>query len=52
MLHPASVGRPPENNQTFLARAYLKTGTNATFFGKRPCTQTDRPKTIKPRTWT
>ncbi len=52
MLHPASPGRPPENNQTFLAPAYLKTASNATFREKRPSTEPDRPKTTKPCPWT
>jgi hypothetical protein len=52
MPHPASPGRPSENNQTFLAPAYLKTASNATFFEKRPYIVPARPKTTKPRTWT
>ena len=52
MLHPTSPGRPPENDQTFLARAYLKTVSNTTFFEKRLYIEPDRRKTTKPRSWT
>lgn len=52
-MHRAiAVPCSPENNQTFIATAYLKTSFNATFFEKRPYIEPDRPKTIKLRTWT
>jgi hypothetical protein len=52
MHRATAIPCPLENDQTFLATAYLKIASNATFFEKRPYTESDRPITTKPRTWT